>query len=341
MTNKVKYLFLTILPLMTLAFTSCGPNGNNFDIEGKVKNFQDGEIYIYSNDDNYARFDTLQVKHGSFSYQGKADKPTPYYIVFQNAMEQVIFVDAGKSLKYEASANDMKNYVVKGSKENELLNEFRKTTAKMAPVKTKAEAKDFIKENVSSPVAIYLLDRYFVQDKNSDPDEIIEIAELLKKDNPKDIFLIELITNIKAMKTCSVGTKLPNVKLTTKTGRNVDLAKPTKKFTLLAFWATWMNDEWDLRPTLRDIYNDNSDNLDIVAVSLDTQIFRWEEEVKPDSATISHVCDGKAWDSPAVKALAIRNIPTFIFADNNAKIIEIAKSLQQLKSTITKTIKEP
>lgn len=329
---KKKLIFGAIVAIL---LSACGPTGKQFNIEGKVKNMQDGEIYIYSLDDN-ARFDTLQVKSGNFSYHGTAERPTPYFIVFQNAMEQVVFVDAGKTLKYEASANDMKNYTVKGSDENELLNDFRKNVAKMAPVKTKAEAKNFIQQHPTSPVATYVLDRYFIQDVNSDIEEMMTLAELLKKNNPKDIYLIELVTNIKALKACSVGASLPKIKLTTKTGRTIDLANPSKKFTLLAFWATWMDEEWDFRTTMRDIYNDHSDKIDVIAVSLDTQIFKWEEAVKNDSTTVSHVCDGMAWDSPAAKFLAVRQMPFFVIADEKSKIIEMGKSIAEIKSTTNK-----
>ena len=136
------------MALACLAFlTACGPRGKQFKIEGKFKDIQPGEVYIYNQADANACFDTLKVKDGTFVYSGEATEPTPYILVFQNALEHVIFVDAGKTLDYSVSASDMKNYVVNGSDENKLLNEFREETKKMTAVKTKAVARKFIENH--------------------------------------------------------------------------------------------------------------------------------------------------------------------------------------------------
>ena len=74
-----------------------------------------GELYIYNLSDDYAKFDTILVQNGEFLYKGQTEECTPYILVFPNGMEQIIFVNAGEELRYEAVANDLRRYVVNGS----------------------------------------------------------------------------------------------------------------------------------------------------------------------------------------------------------------------------------
>ena len=61
------------MALACLAFlTACGPRGKQFKIEGKFKDIQPGEVYIYNQADANACFDTLKVKDGTFVYSGEA-----------------------------------------------------------------------------------------------------------------------------------------------------------------------------------------------------------------------------------------------------------------------------
>lgn len=335
--NGLKYISALVL---LAAFFSCGPSENEFKIEGKFKDMQDGELYIYNLTDAHARFDTLKVKGGSFVYSGKADGPTPYMLVFQNAMEQVIFVDGGKILKYEASVNDMKNYVVKGSDENKLLNEFRSETSKMTAIKTKAAARTFIENHPASPVSVYMLDRYFVQDENIVYDELNQLISIIRKQQPNNIFLIDLQTNLKMVADAAVGKKLPKLKMTTKTDKTIDLSEHKKPFTLLAFWAVWMDGQWDFMPKIREYSRDYSDQMEVVAISLDNQIYRWEEAIRGDSLTVNNVCDGKAWDSEPVKKLGVKDLPSYVLADKSGTIVARGNSIEDMESDVKKLVKK-
>ena len=117
-----------IVIVMAMLLASCHPSGNTFRIKGTFRDMQAGELYIYNLSDDHARLDTLTIQEGKFLYRGEADEVTPYMLVFPNGMEQVIFAGPGHDLTYEATANDLKNYVVNGSDENTLMNQFRQET---------------------------------------------------------------------------------------------------------------------------------------------------------------------------------------------------------------------
>lgn len=336
MRNRVFLVLLTSVMIIT----ACGPTGNHFKIEGRLKGMQPGEIYIYSLQGGNARFDTLKVKSGNFVYEGTAEEPTPYVLVFQNGLEQVIFVNGGQTLEYTASANDMKNYQVKGSDENKLLNEFRAETATMTQVKVKAAARAFIEGHPASPVSIYMLDKYFVQDSEIAFAETLQLTQLLRKHQKNNVYLIDLETNIKILQSGDVGKTIPKVQLTTKTGKKLNLGAIDKSHLLVGFWATWLTEAWDMMSSLRKMSKDYSSSLQVLAISLDTQQYKWEEFVRTDSLVIDNVCDFKSWDSPTVQKFGVRGLPFYVLCDSKGKILSKGSTVDDMKRDVEKRLKK-
>ena len=329
---------------MTLAFValclSCGPDGNHFKIEGRFTDMQEGELYIYNMSNSNAKFDTLRVKGGTFVYDGVADEPTPYLLVFPNAVEQVIFVDAGKTLEYEASTTDLKNYTVKGSDENKLLNEFREHTKKMTAVKVKAEARTFIEGHPASPVSIYMLDRYFVQDENIVNDEIMQLVNLLIKHHPNSVYLIDLQTNLKMADNTAVGKTIPKLTMKPKGGNAIDTSELKKPFTLITFWSTWMDEQWEFLPKIRNYGRNYSDQLRVIAVSLDTKMYEWEEAIGEDSLIVDHVCDGKGWDSQPINKFGVRFVPYYVLVNHMGRVLANGTTLSAMDQDVNKFVKK-
>ncbi len=88
---------------------------------------------------------------------------------------------------------------------------------------------------------------------------------------------------------------------------------------------------------LTEDYSDNK-NLQIIAISLDAEIYKWEDCIKNDTTYCEHLCDGKAWESETVKKLGITTIPTYIVADKKHKIIGRGNSLKDLNNELQKLI---
>ena len=124
--------------------------------------------------------------------RGEADEVTSYMLVFPNGMEQVIFAGPGYDLTYEATANDLKNYVVNGSEENQLMNQFRQETYTQNPTEMKVTARRYIKDNLLSPVAIHLFEHYFVEDENVSDDEVADLLKVLKAKHPHNRYVLDI-----------------------------------------------------------------------------------------------------------------------------------------------------
>ena len=337
---RVKVTMICMAAMALLV--SCGLDGNSFRIKGRFRDMQAGELYIYNLNGDHARLDTINIQEGKFRYRGETDEVTPYILVFPNGVEQVVFAGPGEDLEYEATANDLKNYVVSGSEENHLMNKFREETYTLNPSLTTNTARIYIKDNPASPVAIYLFDHYFAQSEEVSDTELRELLKVLRPRHPHHHYLIDIESRLKTTARRETGKTLPDVTLTTKDGKSLRLWASPKDYILIAFWATWMPDGsdflWRLKNTLRD-YCDNG-QLRLVAVSLDVERYRWEDMIRPDTAFtyITHCCDGLGFESKAIKTLGIDAIPYYILTDKTRKVLDSGEDVDQLTTMLQKNI---
>ena len=332
------FLYIFILFLLV----SCGPDGNSFRIRGSFRDMQAGELYIYNLNNDLARLDTINIQEGKFRYRGETDEVTPYILLFPNGVEQVIFAGPGEDLEYEATANDLKNYVVNGSDENLLMNKFREETYTMNPSLMTNTARTYIKDNPASPVAIFLFNNYFVQNEEVSPAELSELLKVLKTKHPHHHQLLDIESKLKAAATRQIGKKLPDVTLTNKDKKSVKLWQSSKDYTLIAFWATWMSNGtdflWKVKNSLGD-YRDNG-KLRLVAISLDVERYRWEDVIRPDTTAtyILHCCDGLGFESKAIKTLGVTTVPYYILTDKTHKVLDCGDDVNQLGDILKKHI---
>lgn len=313
-----------LLPLVAvLALASCtAPSGPNYRLKGQFSDMNSGEIYIYVDGVSEARFDTLRVKDGKFAYAGQTNELIALHIFFPNALEQVVFVGPGQQLTYEARANDLGNFRVRGNPENELMNKFREESSRKDSVTVRRVARRYIEENSGSPVAVHLFDRYFLQGTSVPASERDTLLALLRQAQPAERLLLTAEGRLRQRDKGHVGDTLPSLRIPLQGLDTLDLGARPAAPRLIAFWATWMDRSWEFLRDLRAIHENHhsADSLEVLAISIDTQIYEWEEHTKPDTATIRHACDGYAWDSPLVLPFGISQVPTYFLCDREGTI---------------------
>lgn len=330
-----------IMPLVATLLWGCGPGGSSFRIKGQFTDAMGGELYMYNLYDKDARFDTITVNSGEFKYEGECSEPTPYMLVFPNAMEQIIFVSPGKEIKYEVSSTDLKNYVVKGTDENKILNEFRQASS-ANPQQSVELARKYIEDNKESVLAIYLFDRYYVQNKKVSNKEVSKILAILKKAQPKNEYLLNIEGKIKSLDKHKTGRVVPDITLRNPSKDKEKIKLWDKKVdgnTLIYFWATWANGYYDILWKVRDQAreNENKDKCRFVGISLDVDIARFQGDTRTDEGIgIEQYCDGLGVESTAFKKLGIPSIPFYIIVDKNHKIVTSGKDTDKMVKDIKK-----
>lgn len=333
--------FLPFLILLLL-LTSCGPGGTSFRIKGRFRDMQAGEIYLCNPASSQARFDTLTVQEGKFQYRGQADAITPYLLIFPNGVEQVIFVGPGQDITYEASANDLRNYVVTGLEENELMNRFRQDTHTLNPTATTSTARTYIKENPQSLAAIYLLDTYFVQNEDVSPEELAPLLKTVKAHHPHHHHLLDIESKLASAGRRQLGQKLPDVSLRRADRTTVPLWSVSKGHHLIVFWSIWAATGSEVLWNLRRYYEKHptaTRQLRTVAISLDIEYSRWEDATRQDSLTpIEHYCDGRSFESKAVKTLGITTVPCYILTDSAHRVLDSGHDINKIEEMLGKYI---
>ena len=340
MNNKSIIQNIVITLLIPLFIMGCGPQAPDFKIKGYLENMKGGELYIYNLSDENAHLDTITIRNGKFSYEGTANGIVPYILLFPNAVEQVIFAEGGKSLKYKSSLNDLKNYTIDGSETNELMNEIRqKINAESNQPTIKNIAAHYIKTYPDSPVALYLIDRYFSQEDNTDVNTLKSLYETVKLVQPDNLEVLSLGNKITTKKGGKIGQTIPDIKMETFQKDSISLNEFKNKYTLIFFWASWQDDPYLILDNVHKFYKKygKENDIKVISVSLDGAKYQWEGYVREDTANIVHCYDGLTWESPAVKKLGVTRIPYYILADKKHKITAVSNNLDALQDGLEPT----
>ena len=195
--------------LMTLLLVSCGDSQKNFKIEGSFKGFNQGELYVYSMDGS-RKLDTIGVSRGEFVYQASINEPTTLVVVFPNYSELPVFAEPGVTIKVKGDASHLKETEVKGTDTNKAMTDFRLKTSNMMPPQVLTEVTKFINEQPSSPISIYLLNKYFIQTSDPDYSKIQNLVKTILAASPDNKQIAKISKQLEALQALKVGNRLPS-----------------------------------------------------------------------------------------------------------------------------------
>ena len=344
--EKLSYYFQLILIFFVIInFVGCGMEKGKWRVSGEMEDMQAGELWIYCLTDEVEHHDTIHVEGNHFTYTGTIGEDiVPYLIVYPNATEHVVFAESGKMLDYSVVAHDLRNYKVTGSKTNKIMNSFREETAEIPDIKRlQGVAKQYIKKYAESPVATYLLDRYFIQEMGTNDtqklSEISTLLNLIEEAQPGNDYVKTIRGKIHRINKNKKGNVLPKQTLTSLTNEKIELQKIKNKHILLCFWATWMDNpvyHINKMKAFKEKYAQKND-IRVLTVTLDGSRYQWRNFLADDSTTLTNCYDGLSWDSPLVKQLGIPSVPYYVLTDKNKKITASNSNLDALQDGLEPT----
>lgn len=318
-----------LLAVGCLLLGSCGPEGDKFRLSGRLRNINQGEFMVYSPDGGLVGIDTIKVRDGRFSYEKEVRKEVTLMIVFPNFTEQVVFAAPGKEVEIKGDATHLKEVSIKGTDENEELTKLRMRVNKLTPPEIPAAIAQFIEENPTSIISIYLLDKYFVSARIPDYVEGQRLASLMLKANPDNGRLRKLEKQLEGLKNSRLQASLPVFSTADINGKKTDNSLLKGKIGVITTWATWNYQSTDIQRKLRKLQKKYPEKLALISICMDGDKRECRKRVDRDSLLWSVVCDEQMFQTPIVQKLGLFTIPCMVVVDKQGKII--ARDIEQNK----------
>ena len=322
--------------LVTL-LASCDSAGDYFRLEGRFRNLNQGEFYIYHPDEGWK--DTISVRDGRFAYEKMLKDTTTLCLMFPNYSELPVFAQQGATVKITGDASHLRETEVSGTDDNEEMTGFRLRASKMTPPEVVAAAEKHIRENPSSLVSVYLLRHFFLEVAQPDYQKAAQLCDILQEahkegDSPVSGMLIRLRKQLDVLKAAPVNSRIPVFSVTDTDGKKVGNAQLKADINVILVWASWDSESRSVVSKVQNLVKKNDKKIAVVSIGMDANTKEFQRTFRRDSITWPNINDGQMWQSPLVRKLGFASLPANMIADKNGKIL--ARNLPDAKAVETK-----
>lgn len=317
-TNKFTYVLLAVGCLL---LGSCGPEGDRFRLSGRLRNINQGQFLVYSPDGGFVGIDTIKVQNGRFAYEREVRGDVTLMLVFPNFSEQAVFAAPGEEVEIKGDATHLKEITIKGTDDNNELTKLRMRVNKLMPPEIPAAIAQYIEEEPTSIVSLYLLDKYFVSAKTPDYVEGQRLADLMLKANPDNGRLRKLKKQLDGLRYNRLQGTLPAFSVTDIKGQKVSNRLLQDKVGVITTWATWHFPSLDIQRRLRRLQKKHAQELALLSINLDGDKRECQRRVDRDSLQWAIVCDGQSFQTPLVQQLGLYVVPAMLVVNKQGRIV--------------------
>ena len=323
-----------IIILCALLAAACSSRRGRFRVEGHFLHINQGQLLVYSTDGALGGVDTIKVSGGRFAYEIPCGKPGTLMFVFPNYSVHPVFAEPGGSVDINADASHLKEMEVTGTKQNELMTDFRMQTAQMSPPEIVRQAELFVGDHPESLVAEYLLRRYLVVTDKPEYDKALQLLGKMMAKQPDNGRLVRLKNDIRLMRNTMTGMAMPSFSAQATDGRRVGGSELRGHVTVIVACAAWQYDSVDQLRQLERKMKEQGSDFKVVAVCIDADSKQLEREMGDGTMPWPVVCDGKMFEGRLVAQLGLYTVPGNIIFNKQGRVVERNLDTQELLKRI-------
>ncbi|MCR5680154.1 MAG: DUF4369 domain-containing protein [Prevotella sp.] len=305
--------------LLLLLFAACSSKGDRFHFEGRFRNMNQGELYIY--DPATGMKDTIAVRDGRFTYDVPMQDTTTLVLLFPNFSELPVFAHPGAEVTLEGDVSHLREVKINGTDDNDDMTEFRLATAEKTPPQVQSQARQFIKDHPQSAVSTYLLQRHLILSPSPDYAEAYTLCAALHRAQPGNVRLALLQKQLSELRNLKQTGQMPPFSATDTQGRPVDNSCLRSKVNVFYVWSMSSYDSQSALRNLRRLELAHPKDLAVVTLSMDSSPAEGKSVIEHDSIGWPNICDGLMWQSPVVAQLGIASLPDNIVTDSLGNIL--------------------
>lgn len=328
------------LAVAVLLTAACGSGSGRFRMEGRLRNMNQAQFYIYSLDGTATDgIDTIAVREGRFAYECAISDTTTLVLVFPNFSEQPVFAQPGATVTIKGDATHLREITILGTDDNKLMTQLRMEMNRLMPPDIPKAAEKFVREHPESPVSTYVLQRFFLTGETVDYAKALQLAQLLARSQPAGSRAARMAAQLKSVQCPAVGKRLPAFKAVDVRGKTVSSRSLNAELNVVYAWASWSGQSTEISRRLQHLKEDYGQRLAVVGVSVDADTAACRQTVVDrDSLRWPTVCDGRLWQSPLMVTMGFADIPSCLVADKQGRIVARNLTAMELEKKIKATL---
>lgn len=327
-----RYIYILFLSFLLVA---CGESKGRFKIEGRFLHINSGELYVYSPDGVIDGMDTIKIQDGRFALEVPCRSDGVLMIVFPNYSQQPIFAESGGAVEVKADASRLRDMEIKGTKANELMTTFRKSSTNMSPPQEVKFAAQFVKDHPESPVSVYLTKKYFVDSNTPDYKQAASLVAVMSKAQKDNGALVRLKQQTDLLTVSLPGKALPTFSAIDVDGHKVTNGDLNAPVSVVSVWASWSFESIDAQNAIADAMKKADGKFKAVSICVDASKTMCRQAMQNNSIDWPVICDGMTINSRLMKQLGLSTVPENILL-RNGRIVKSGLNAAQLRQELTK-----